>query len=181
MGVNKQKAIIVVVIFALIVITIGLYWFFSTLPGETDTPGRVGEKDEKVESVDSAMNTNHITVSIPKPSGDLIIEAEVARSSSEKAMGLMYREVLPYNSGMLFIYNKNVLIGFWMKNTKIPLDMIFIDENKDVVDLIVRTQPCKSDPCESYYPKSEYRYVLEVNGGWTEENKLEIGDQLEFE
>lgn len=76
----------------------------------------------------------------------------------------MYRESMPTGHGMLFIFNDTEPRGFWMKNTKIPLDMIYLDENLTVIEIKKNVRPCLEDPCEVYQSKPAM-YVLEVNAG----------------
>lgn len=105
------------------------------------------------------------------------IIAEVANTEEKRAMGLMFREDLDEDSGMLFIFNDEYQYTFWMKNTLIPLDIIFINENSYIVD-IIRADPCEEEPCKSYKPKKSAKYVLEVNGNFTTENNIKAGDKL---
>jgi uncharacterized protein len=91
------------------------------------------------------------------------ITVEIADNQKERQTGLMFRENLCDGCGMLFIFEEESLYRFWMKNTLIPLDMVFIDSSMSVVDLI-HAIPCTKDVCESYVPKSNALYVLEVNG-----------------
>jgi hypothetical protein len=73
----------------------------------------------------------------------------------------MNRQELCPNCGMLFIFNEENKHSFWMKNTLLPLNMIFIDKNKKVVD-IKKAEPCWEDPCQTYTPQEPCSYVLEV-------------------
>ena len=93
---------------------------------------------------------------------DVVIEVEVADSDEEKARGLMYRESLDEDKGMLFVYDDENERSFWMKNTLIPLDILFIDAEKTIVD-IQTMEPCKEEPCRNYISGSEAQYALEVN------------------
>jgi hypothetical protein len=74
----------------------------------------------------------------------------------------MYRESLSENDWMLFIFEENWIHSFWMKNTLIPLAWIRLDSNLKIVD-IIQMDPCKTEQCPSYKPKSESQYVLEIN------------------
>lgn len=104
---------------------------------------------------------------------EIKINVEIAADPFKQAKGLMFRDKLGENEGMLFIFNKPAKYGFWMANTTMPLDAIFFDENKRVVD-IIKMEPCKTiaDYCKIYKPKAEAKYVLEVNQGFAEKNKI---------
>lgn len=74
----------------------------------------------------------------------------------------MFRESLPKNQGMLFVFEKSDFWSFWMKNTLIPLDIIWLDEEDTVVD-ITSLPPCKTSPCPSYTPKAKATHAIELN------------------
>jgi uncharacterized membrane protein (UPF0127 family) len=119
------------------------------------------------------------TVRVEKVNGESIpIEVEVADTESERSKGLMDRETMEANKGMLFIFENDSFSGFWMKNTLISLDMIFIDNDEKIVYIEHEAQPCEEDPCRVYSPGVTYRYVVEVNGGWVERNSVKIGDTV---
>lgn len=90
----------------------------------------------------------------------------------------MFRENLPQDEGMLFIFNEEGSYPFWMKNTLIPLDIIWIDENKEVVFISENSQPCKDDFCSNINPGRSAKYVLEVNGGIAKKIGLKTGDSI---
>jgi hypothetical protein len=106
---------------------------------------------------------------------------EIANTDELRAQGLMYRDHLAPDAGMLFFFPSDGFYAFWMKNTRIPLDMIWIDANRRVVDVRIEALPCKADPCPSYPPKGNARYVLEVAGGVARQHGLKAGDVLRFE
>ena len=110
----------------------------------------------------------------------IYVNVEVANDEQERQQGLMFREFLDENSGMLFIFNEKAKYGFWMKNTLIPLDVVYIDEDLNIVDIIY-AEPCKEDPCFIYKPKSDARYVLEVNGNFTAEHGISVGNKVKFQ
>lgn len=89
---------------------------------------------------------------------------EVADDEQERKQGLMNRNSLPSQSGMLFVFDKPDIYAFWMKDTRIPLDMIWINGSGVIVD-IQKAVPCLTDECESYVPAVSGSYVLEVNAG----------------
>ena len=105
------------------------------------------------------------------------INVEIADDNEERAKGLMFRERLNENKGMLFVFENDAEQTFWMKNTLIPLDMIFIDENLKIVD-IKNAQPCQEEPCALYKSSKPAKYVLEVNGDFTSKNIIKIGDKI---
>ena len=105
------------------------------------------------------------------------VEVEISDSPEERAAGLMFREFLGENSGMLFIFDDETTRSFWMKNTLVPLDIIFISKDFEIVD-IKYAEPCKENPCISYVSKGPAEYVLEVNGNFTIKNNIKIGDKI---
>ena len=109
-----------------------------------------------------------------------VIWVEVADSAVERQKGLMFRESLLVNNGMLFIFEEEQEIAFWMKNTLIPLDMLFIDKDLEIVYIEKGAQPCKADPCQTYPSSRPAKYVLEVNAGYTEIHGINIGDIVEI-
>ncbi len=111
--------------------------------------------------------------------GDAKIFVEIADDQDEQAQGLMFRKELCENCGMLFVFPASQQYSFWMKNTLIPLDMIFIDETRTVVD-VLSAEPCAEDPCPPYTPRKEARYVLEVNAGVAELSGIDAGRVADF-
>jgi hypothetical protein len=117
------------------------------------------------------------TLIIHSATGDHQVKVEVVTRSDEMARGLMYRRSLEKNSGMLFVFRREEHQSFWMKNTLIPLDMIFISRDLIIVD-ITTMQPCRLDPCPGYTSRQPAQYVLEVNAGYCRSHKIEIGDKV---
>lgn len=92
----------------------------------------------------------------------------------------MNRENLPLDQAMLFIFSAEARHGFWMKNTLIPLDIIWLDKNQKVVFINKNTPPCGQEPCEIIKPDRDALYVLEINAGLADKTKLETGDKMTF-
>jgi len=111
--------------------------------------------------------------------GNTIVNAELAITPAQHERGLMFRETLASDAGMLFVFSKPQPRWFWMKNTKIPLDMIFLDENKTVVQ-VVTAVPCTQDPCPNY-GGAIAKYVLEVNAGFAKEHDVSVGMRVAFD
>ena len=105
------------------------------------------------------------------------IRVEIADDNNERMKGLMFRERLDENSGMLFVFENEEYQTFWMKNTLIPLDIIFIDKDFKIV-WIEKAVQCKEDPCALYRSAKPALYVLEVNGNFTAKNKIKAGNSI---
>jgi uncharacterized membrane protein (UPF0127 family) len=114
------------------------------------------------------------------PSG-AVYRLELALTPEEQEQGLMYRESLPPNAGMLFVFDQPAPHHFWMKNTMIPLDMIWMDESGRVLYVSADTPPCKADPCSTYGPDSAAKQVLEIAGGKAKDEKVTSGSTLKIE
>lgn len=104
--------------------------------------------------------------------------AEVPDDSEESMRGLMFRIHLPWNAGMLFPYSDEEPRTFWMKNTLIPLDMIFIDSSSKIVEIKENVPPCEQEECPTYPSVEPAQYVLEVNAGFVQEKGVKVGDRL---
>ncbi len=109
------------------------------------------------------------------------LTVELAATQEERARGLMFRKHLSPARGMLFIFSKDDFWPFWMKNTLIPLDIIWLDKDKKIVDMVVNAQPALGDDPYSFKPVARARYVLEANAGFVEKNKISIGDEARFD
>jgi uncharacterized protein len=108
----------------------------------------------------------------------LRVQVEVVRTPETRAHGLMERRSLPAQQGMLFIFERQEVQAFWMKNTYIPLDMIFIDENMTVVGIVENAEPLTT---VSRRVGSPSRFVLEVNGGYARQHGVVAGARVVFE
>jgi len=112
----------------------------------------------------------------------LKIKVDVAATPYEWTKGLMFREAMAQDLGMLFIFPNSEVRSFWMKNTLIPLDIIFISKDKKIVDIKENFQPCPSSQifCPSYNSVAESMYVVEVNAEVVSKNNIKVGDKVEF-
>ena len=107
------------------------------------------------------------------------VNVEIADDDYGRQQGLMFRKSLNENDGMIFIFENEDFRSFWMKNTLIPLDMIFINENFEIVE-IKNAMPCNEDPCATYSSAKPAKYVLEINEGFAEKNSIEAGDKVDL-
>ncbi|MDY6865513.1 MAG: DUF192 domain-containing protein [Halobacteriota archaeon] len=112
--------------------------------------------------------------------GDTLVYAEVSDSSSEKIRGLMYRTHLNETEGMLFVYDSERNLSFWMKNMEIPIDMIWLDSNLSIVHIEDSVPPCKGGDCPTYTAPSKAMYILEVRANFTNRNDVQVGDQIKL-
>ena len=122
-----------------------------------------------------AQNSDQVLINNGKE--DIIINVQIADDNDERMKGLMFIEKLDENGGMLFIFEKEDYQAFWMKNTLIPLDMIFINDELQIVD-IKNAIPCKQDPCNVYTSNQPARYVLEINEGFAAKNSIDKDDKI---
>jgi len=118
-----------------------------------------------------------LTAQVTLNSTDILLE--VAKTPEEQAQGLMFRTELDGDRGMLFDFGAPRIARFWMKNTLIPLDMIFLRQGQ-VKRIIANVPPCKADPCPVYGPLTEVDQVLELKAGRAESLGLAVGQRLEF-
>ena len=110
---------------------------------------------------------------------DFCIQTELAATEKSRERGLMFRKSMPEDRGMLFVFEKEARLSFWMKNTRFPLDIIWIDQNKKIVDIYEYALPCK-DVCKTITPQANAQFVLEVNAGFAEKHGIKVGDSLNF-
>ncbi len=112
-------------------------------------------------------------VEIKSAHAHIRLNVEVADSAEERAIGLMHRQSMPYNSGMWFIYETPRTVAFWMRNTLIPLDMIFVDQHGEVQKIHINARPLDETPIPG---GDNIQFVLEVNAGLSERYGLGAGD-----
>jgi len=115
------------------------------------------------------------------PSGPKRVLLEIAKTDWERARGLMFRSRMDEDLGMLFIFGESARPSFWMKNTYLSLDILFLSPEGIVVDLFEGLSPCPMDPCPRYTPRAPARYVLEVAGGFASRHAVRKGDRVLFE
>jgi uncharacterized membrane protein (UPF0127 family) len=136
----------------------------------------------------AAPTTSVTPVATAPPTGPRIVlpsgstyRLEVVRTPEEQEQGLMYRESLPEKAGMLFPFTDKGVHHFWMKNTMIPLDMVWMDAEGKVIFVSADTPPCKADPCPTYGPDAPAASVLEIAGGMAKKENVTVGSSLKFQ
>jgi len=106
---------------------------------------------------------------------------EIADTSEKQALGLMYRDSLPADHGMLFVFQDEQPRSFWMKNTRIPLDILFFDKSLKLVSASLDARPCRVRRCPTYPSVLPAMYVLELNAGKARELGIGPGDRLQLD
>lgn len=100
------------------------------------------------------------------------INAKIARTNAQKQMGLMFEKKLANNQGMIFVYEQEKILNFWMKNMSFDLDMIFLDSNKQIVSIIKNVPACRQDNCQTYQSEQPASYCLEVPAGFVDKHQI---------
>lgn len=110
------------------------------------------------------------------------VTAEVVTSETDMMRGLMFRDSLAPDRGMLFIHDRPGKYPYWMYQVRIPLDLIWMDPNRNVVEIVANAPPCKTQAsqCPNYGGHYDSQYVLEVGGGMAAKYGVKLGSKLEF-
>lgn len=111
--------------------------------------------------------------------GQQTIALEVAKTPEQRSQGLMYRTELASDRGMLFLFETTDSLSFWMKDTRIPLDIVFLKDGE--VKHITTAVPCRTSPCPLYSSQTPVNQVLELSAGKAKELGIKVGDRLSFQ
>lgn len=158
---------------ALLIVTAGLVAYFALRPDDQQA------SHTSAGALDIPFVKGGELVFTDKESLDTLatIDIEVADNTQKRARGLMYRASLPENGGMLFIHDREEVQSYWMKNTYISLDMLFIDSNREIVTIHPNTSPSRE---WSYASTQPVLYVLEVNAGFCNRHNIQTGDRVHY-
>jgi uncharacterized protein len=110
---------------------------------------------------------------------DQYLNVWVSENEKERNMGLSYRDSINRDEGMLFLFQEEIVPLFWMKNMNFPIDIIWINSQKEVVEITEKIHP-ETYP-QTFSPSIPIKYVIEVNAGWCSENEIKKGDKLYYE
>ncbi len=170
-NISSARKLLVVAVVAAIIFGI-IYWALK----DDDTIESVGEEAAIEEPQFEREGVLYFT---NQDAGDTLsrIAIEVSRSEAEHEQGLMYRSQMADSLGMLFIYENAKPRSFWMKNTKLSLDILYVNENKEVVMIYKGVVPFSQKPVPSY---KNAQYVVEVNAGYTTAHNIKEGDHIAF-
>lgn len=133
----------------------------------------------QTESLEIPFNKQGSLTFLSADNNDTIstIDIEIADNNQRRARGLMYRKSLPADAGMLFIFDVEEIQGFWMKNTYIPLDMLFVNANNEIITIHANTTPLRE---WNYASTKPALYVVEVNAGYCIQKNITEGDKINF-
>lgn len=152
------------VLIALIPVIVFIFIYFFYIKKSTNEPVWVKEGEVTFLSKDTRSQLSSIDV-------------EVAMTPAERSQGLMYRSKMEENHGMLFIFDRDEMQSFWMKNTIMPLDILFIDSKGVINTIHHNTVPYSEKPIPS---KGKSQFVVEVNGGYCSRHGIKEGDLIEY-
>ena len=110
--------------------------------------------------------------------GGKTFNVEIADTAEKQALGLMFRDSMADDEGMIFVFPNEAPRSFWMKNTRIPLDIMYFDKDLKMVSISADTPPCRVSRCPSYPSTGPAMYVLELNAGKASELGVGPGDKL---
>ena len=113
------------------------------------------------------------------PNGKKIL-AESARTETMMMRGMMFRDSLAEDRGMLFTHGEPGTFAYWMFQVRIPLDILWLDSGKRIVEIVENAAPCPKKPCLGYGGKEKALYILELSAGSVKRNSLRVGDALRF-
>ena len=132
--------------------------------------------DSKLESVEFPIGTIKID--------ETVLEVQVADTEPRRIRGLMFQDQLPYDQGMIFVFNESGVYSLWMLNMQFSLDMIWFDENGDIVHIEKNIPPCKTPTeimaCQSIVPSGEAKYILEVTSGFIDQFNITKNSKLDI-
>jgi hypothetical protein len=156
---TRTQALVPIFIAAVIIGVVGLI----SIPSES-----------KLESVEFPIGTIMID--------DIPLEVQIADTEPRRVRGLMFQDQLPYDQGMIFVFDKPGLYSLWMLNMQFPLDMMWFDENGKIIHIEKDVPPCKTPleiaSCQSIIPEGQAVYVLEVTSGFVEQNNVTVDSIL---
>ena len=149
------------------------------LPISVPFSNKNGGFESLLKAVPSTPNSKYMQAIITVNGFD--IKADLAINSDQHMKGLSIKNNLRENEGMLFMFERAAKYGFWMKDMKFPLDIIWLDNNRTVVHIQHDLGPCHSDfQCPTYTPQKDSLYVLETVAGFSQKHRVNIGTPIDF-
>lgn len=139
--------------------------------------GGTGDKGESIPSVRPAFEKGWVSIAKPNAKPDVYV-VEIAKTQEQQEYGLMFVKSMPDKQGMVFVYETPQMASFWMKNTLIPLDMIFIDSDSRIHHIVTHARPGDTRPISGGQKRS--MAVLELNAGQAAARGFAVGDRVFF-
>lgn len=169
-------------VFIAVIIFLAAYFIYLSLfDNKKENEYRLStDKTERFKDIQEPQFKKEGELEFLKKDGKTVIsqiDIEIADNSSERMQGLMYRKSMDENKGMLFVFQEYEQQGFYMRNTIIPLDIIFLDSSKQVIKIHKNTTPFSETTLPSGKPSM---YVVEVNAGYTDRYDIKDGDKIKF-
>jgi uncharacterized protein len=164
-------------LFTVVIVLIAFLAYFVTLY-------LFSPKEDVTSELDKAVNNNSTysflkqgELSFQNSNGDIIsrLDVEVADDDAKRQRGLMFRDKMEQNQGMIFLFEKESPQAFWMHNTILPLDIIYVNANMEIVHIAKNAKPFDDTALPSVKPS---KYVVEVNGGYTDKLNIKDGDKI---
>lgn len=170
---GKNRAMQIVVVIVLVVFA--AYFIFSNILKSGDSVNKELENAMKNKTTYSFVKEGELVFTKADEKEISKIDIEIADSDEQRTTGLMFRTSMSENQGMLFIFPYETEQSFWMKNTVLPLDMIFVNANNEIVKIHHNTTPFSE---ESYASGKPAIYVVEVNAGYSNKLGIKEGDKI---
>lgn len=172
---KKKSSTSVAAIIGTALLILALIAVFTYQPSRTPVSTPTTTTTANQPSAYEFVKQGEVRFMTPKQGFITAIDVELAQDEAERQLGLMYRDKMAENQGMLFIFEDETTRSFWMKNTVLPLDMLFINANNEIVTIHKSTTPYSE---ESYTSTKPAKFVLEVNAGFTDKYKIAVGDRI---
>jgi len=168
-------------LFLYIVFVVAIFWFIQTKFHIFDI--KFGDTQQTQDTnaekgVDTAVKPTNSVEIVTGADRAVKVDIELANTEDKRRLGLSFKKYLGDYEGMLFVFDAETNIPFWMKDMQIPLDIIFFDSQGFIVDMKEAQAPCTTTYCPSIYSAKSYMYVLEVNSGFIEKNGIPEGGSL---
>lgn len=176
-SIRKRKVFILTASFITLIALILISWKLFLTAG-TACNKNSNEKNMNNETAFSFIKKGELTFLSADGKKISAIEIETAENEDEWAMGLMYRTTMAENQGMLFIFPNEDFHTFWMQNTVLPLDIIFVNAKKEIIKIHKNTVPFQESP--SYDSDKPAMYAVEVNAGYCDKFKIKEGDKISY-
>jgi uncharacterized membrane protein (UPF0127 family) len=172
---TKKKSQPVAVIVGTSILIIALIAVFVYQPPRTTVPTTTTPSQPNQPSAYEFTKQGEVRFMTAGQAFITAIDVELATDEAERQMGLMYRDKLAEHQGMLFVFDDETIRSFWMKNTVLALDMIFVNGKNEIVTIHKSTSPYSE---ASYSSTKPAKYVVEVNAGFTDKYKISVGDRI---